>query len=139
MLNTDNLTRMRALIDSLEGYQDQEIPDALQRIEEYVPLSMSVWRVCCNDNIVFSKGNGIINEQALNLNRLFTIVEGKNDLLEAHQRAFRNENCSLMISEKDKAFFIRLVPEASELEPKFVTGFAIDVSDVVRGLKGNDV
>jgi hypothetical protein len=139
MLSNENLMKMRSLIEDLERSQDQSIPEALGMIEDYLPLSISVWRVCCKDAVVFTKGNGIINEHATNLNNLFTIAEGKQDLLEAHRKAFNSQICSILIKEKGKTFSIKLMPEADEKTTRFVTGFAIDVSDVVSGLKKNDV
>jgi hypothetical protein len=139
MLNTENLTKMRALIEELERNQDQSISEALGTIEDYLPLSVSVWRVCCKDAVVFTKGNGIINEHATSLESLFTVIEGKQELLEAHKKAFDSKPCSILINENGRTFSIKLMPEVDESKTKFVTGFAIDVSDVVRGLKGNDV
>jgi hypothetical protein len=139
MLNTENLTKMRALIEDLERDQDQSIPEALCLIEDYLPLSASVWRVCCKDAVVFTKGNGIIDEHATSLESLFTVIEGKQEILEAHRKAFDSEPCSILINENGRTFSIKLVPEADESRTRFVTGFAIDVSDVVRGLKGNGV
>jgi hypothetical protein len=60
-------------------------------------------------------------------------------LIEAHQKAAVTESLQLLIIESGRAFSVKLVCNEYETGNKIVTGFAIEVSDIVRGFLKNDV
>lgn len=139
MPNTDNIARMRELLESLEKDNRTDIPDVMNSIQDYTPLPISVWRVSSNDTVLFSKGNGIINDQASCMSKLFTCSSEKEKLMQAHQEAMLNDTYDLVISDSGRFFSIKLVRDQSADNENTITGFAIDVSNIVRGLIRNDV
>jgi len=139
MFKTDNLSRMRELIECFEIEDQSEISNVLDSIKPYVPLPVSVWQVSSKNNVIFSKGNGIIDDQAKNLKELFTVNKEKNKLIEAHRKAYETESLQLLINESGRSFSVKLVCDHSINGDKIVTGFAIEVSDIVRGFLKNNV
>jgi len=139
VLKTDNLSRMRELIESFEIIDHNDMFEVLNSISPYVPLPISVWQVNNKNSVLFSKGNGIIDDRAKNLNELFTVKENKNKLIEFHFKITSAESKQFFVSESGKFFTVKLVCNDSKNGDKVVTGFAIEVSDVVRGFLKNDV
>jgi hypothetical protein len=139
MSNADNLARMRELIESLENENQTDILSILDSIKAYSPLPISVWRVRGDDAVLFSKGNGIIDEQANCMSKLFTCSNEKERLIEAHHEAMLTDTQDLVVSDSGRFFSIKLVRDRPSADEDTITGFAIDVSNIVRGLIKNDV
>jgi hypothetical protein len=130
---------MRELIESFEISEHEGMFEVLDSIKPYAPLPMSVWQVNGKSNVLFSKGNGIIDDQAKELNKLFTVKEERSRLIEAHSNAASTESTQFFISESGKFFTVKLVCDDSKNGDRIITGFAIEVSDIVRGFLKNDV
>jgi hypothetical protein len=139
MFKTDNLSRIRELIERFEVEDQSEISNVMDSIKPYVPLPMSVWQVSSKNNVIFSKGNGIIDDQAKTIKELFTVGKERSRLIEAHSKAYENESLHLLINESGRSFSVKLVCDHSINGDRVVTGFAIEVSDIVRGFLKNDV
>ena len=128
--NKDRLSKLRVLVDSLND-RDVNMKKNMQMFEmffENFPIPVTLWTISKDGALVSQHGNGIICENADNVEHLFTCPIISELSHEAHEKAFTGKNSNFLAKTDENLFYVSVVPHVLDGSVNSVSGIAWDIT-----------
>ena len=126
----DRLSKLRILVDSL-GDRDIAMKRNMEMFERFFdnfPIPVTMWTISKEGAVISQRGNGIVCENAENVDMLFEcpVLSGMSH--DAHEKAFSGHNNSFLAKTEENFYFVSIVPHLVDDKVNSVSGIAWDIT-----------
>lgn len=126
----DRLSKIRVLVNSLND-RDLNMKKNMEMFEKFFenfPIPVTLWTISKDGAVVSQHGNGIICENAVDVEQLFECPVISEMSHEAHEKAFLGENSNFLARTEGNFYYVSVVPHAVEGSVNSVSGIAWDIT-----------
>ncbi len=128
--NKSRLSKLRMLVDTLS---DRDITmkrnmEMFERFFDNFPIPVTMWTISKEGAVISRHGNGIICEEASDVDGLFGCPVIAEMSHEAHEKAFSGEHSNFLAKTEENFYYVSVVPQIADKTIKSVSGIAWDIT-----------
>ena len=131
----ESLNRLKSLVGELND-RDSKLKQDMQLFEDFFenfPIPVTMWSVTREGSVISQRGNGLICENATDLNSMFECPVLQEMSLEAHEEAFQGKPVQQITSKEQKIYYMSIVPRKTD------SGVTTGVSGIAWDITSNAI
>jgi len=125
------LNRLKSLVGELND-RDSKLKQDMQLFEDFFenfPIPVTMWSVTREGAVTSQRGNGLICENASDLESMFECPVLQELCIKAHEEAFQGAPVQHFTSKEEKMYYVSIVPRKTDSgDITGVSGIAWDIT-----------